>query len=80
MAALGEEKLKPSSVSWAWSCLGTVSNFLLCCGNFIMKVLFSYYWKGVSVSQLRASPVVLYCKPESGKRWKDLNCGSSPRL
>jgi hypothetical protein len=26
---------------------------------------------------LRASPVVLYHKPESGKRWKDVNCGSS---
>jgi hypothetical protein len=25
---------------------------------------------------VRASPVVLYCKPESGKRWKDVNCGS----
>jgi hypothetical protein len=25
---------------------------------------------------LRASLVVLYCKPESGKRWKDMNCGS----
>jgi hypothetical protein len=25
---------------------------------------------------LRASPIVLYCKPESGKRWKDVNCGS----
>jgi hypothetical protein len=25
---------------------------------------------------LRASPVVLYYKPESGKRWKDMNCCS----
>jgi hypothetical protein len=24
---------------------------------------------------VRASPVVLYPKPESGKRWKDVNCG-----
>jgi hypothetical protein len=24
---------------------------------------------------LRASPVVLYCKPESGKKWKDVNFG-----
>jgi hypothetical protein len=28
------------------------------------------------LSVLRASPVVLYCKPESGKKWKDVNCGS----
>jgi hypothetical protein len=25
---------------------------------------------------VRASPVVLYCKPESGKRWKDVNYSS----
>jgi hypothetical protein len=28
------------------------------------------------VTGLRASPVVLYRKPESGKRWKDVKCGS----
>jgi hypothetical protein len=27
-------------------------------------------------SWLRASPVILYHKPESGKRWKDVNYGS----
>jgi hypothetical protein len=27
--------------------------------------------------ELRASPIILYRKPESGKRWKDVNCGSS---
>jgi hypothetical protein len=26
--------------------------------------------------EVRASPVVLYCKPGSGKRWKDVNCRS----
>jgi hypothetical protein len=25
---------------------------------------------------VRASPVVLYCNLESGKRWKDVNCGA----
>jgi hypothetical protein len=25
---------------------------------------------------IRASLVILYHKPESGKRWKDMNCGS----
>jgi hypothetical protein len=25
---------------------------------------------------VRASPVVLYCEPESGKKWKDVDCGS----
>jgi hypothetical protein len=28
---------------------------------------------------LRASPVILYRKPESGKRWKDVNCGLSQK-
>jgi hypothetical protein len=27
-------------------------------------------------ASIRASPVVLYRKPESRKRWKDVNCGS----
>jgi hypothetical protein len=30
----------------------------------------------VGDAALRASPVVLYCKPESGKKWKDVNCSS----
>jgi hypothetical protein len=28
-------------------------------------------------SMLRASPVILYCNPESRKKWKDVNCSSS---
>jgi hypothetical protein len=29
-----------------------------------------------SPGKVRASVVVLYCKPKSGKKWKDKNCGS----
>jgi hypothetical protein len=31
---------------------------------------------GVANACFRASPVVMYCKPESEKKWKDVNCGS----
>jgi hypothetical protein len=38
----------------------------------------TWFWVAVGLRylDLRAFPVVLYCKPESGKKWKDVNCGS----
>jgi hypothetical protein len=28
------------------------------------------------IPDTKSIPSLLYCKPESGKRWKDVNCGS----
>jgi hypothetical protein len=36
----------------------------------------SVFFEEAFSSDLRASPFVLYCKPESRKKWKDVNCGS----
>jgi hypothetical protein len=36
-----------------------------------------FYFDAFRSMTVRASLVVLYRKPKSGKRWKDMNCGSS---
>jgi hypothetical protein len=54
--------------------MGQHSNKLIC--GVKSMIFFQYTGQFQHPLPLRASPVVLYCKPESGKKWKDVNCGS----